>query len=734
MIKQYAYNFFTLFIIVLYSCNEDNQRTITTIEANPIEGLVQRIVPDHSDRFIFKVLENHNSDQFTIKSQEEKILIEGNNYNSIAVGLNYYLKNYCNTYVSWSIDDKIELPEALPLIPKEVTKSARVENRFFLNYCTFGYTMPWWQWKDWERFIDWMALNGINMPLAITGQEAIWYEVWKEYGLSDEQIRNYFTGPAHLPWHRMSNLDKWGGALPQSWLTHQKELQKKIVQRERELGMTPVLPAFAGHVPEALKTVYPEAKITRLSSWGGFKDEYRAFFLDPLDPVFEEVQHKFLSKQTELYGTDHIYGADPFNEVHPPSWEPEYLATVSNTIYSSIKDIDPEATWLQMSWIFYFERDHWTNERIEAMVKAVPQNKMMLLDYYCENKEVWKMTDAFFGQPFIWCYLGNFGGNTMMAGNIDTVEEYIENALANNENMWGIGSTLEALDVNPVMYEYVFEKVWADGKTNAEKWIHNWADLRYGSKNENARKAWEILYKSVYQTPARLGQATLTNARPTLTGSGNWTTDPTIDYDNADLFKAWKLLLDNPSNTSSYQYDIVNIGRQVLGNHFSKLRDEFTKSYQAKKLKALKTNGKKMLDLFDDLDKLLGTQSSFLVGKWLEDAKAFGVNEIEEKYYEHNARNIITTWGTAAQSLNDYANRSWAGLTKAFYKKRWELFINEVIHAVENNKAFDEKRFHNKVTQFEWGWTQSREKYSNKPIGDAVKISKELTERYKDDF
>ncbi|GAA3580540.1 alpha-N-acetylglucosaminidase [Snuella lapsa] len=700
----------------------------------PIESLVQRIAPNFSGRFAFDIIENVETDIFEIQSKHDKILIKGNSYNALAVGLNYYLKNYCRTYVSWYANDKIELPEELPKVPNKITKTARVNNRFFLNYCTFGYTMPWWQWKDWERFIDWMALNGINMPLAITGQEAIWYEVWKEYGLSDNQIRSFFTGPAHLPWHRMSNLDKWGGPLPQSWLTHQKELQKKIVKRERELGMTPVLPAFAGHVPEALKTVYPEAKISQLSSWGGFKDEYRAFFLDPLDPVFKEVQHKFLTKQTELYGTDHIYGADPFNEVHPPSWEPEYLATVSNTIYSSITDIDPKATWLQMSWIFYFERDHWTNKRIEAMVKAVPQDKMMLLDYYCENKEVWKMTDSFFNQPFIWCYLGNFGGNTMMAGNIDTVEERIENALATNKNMWGIGSTLEAFDVNPVMYEFVFEKAWSEGKTDTRKWIKNWADMRYGSSIESSRAAWEILHREIYKDSARLGQATLTNARPTLAGSGNWTTDPTINYNNEDLFKAWELLLESPSNTSSYKYDIANIGRQVLGNHFAVLRDDFTKNYNAKNLDGLKESGEKMLVLFDDLDKLLATQSSFLIGKWLEDAKAFGANEKEQKYYEHNARNIVTTWGTASQSLNDYANRSWAGLTKNFYKKRWQMFVDRVIKAVESNEVFNEEAFYDKVTQFEWDWTQGNEAYSREPVGDALEISKELIEKYKEDL
>ena len=71
------------------------------------------------------------------------------------------------------------------------------------------------------------------MPLAITGQESIWYKVWTEMGLSDEEVRTYFTGPAHLPWHRRSNVDYWQSPLPQSWLADQEKLQKLILERER---------------------------------------------------------------------------------------------------------------------------------------------------------------------------------------------------------------------------------------------------------------------------------------------------------------------------------------------------------------------------------------------------------------------------------------------------------------------------------------------------------------------
>ena len=77
------------------------------------------------------------------------------------------------------------------------------------------------------------------MPLAITGQEAIWYKVWSKLGLTDEEIRGYFTGPAHLPWHRMCNLDGWQSPLPKEWLSSQAALQEQIVAREREFNMRP---------------------------------------------------------------------------------------------------------------------------------------------------------------------------------------------------------------------------------------------------------------------------------------------------------------------------------------------------------------------------------------------------------------------------------------------------------------------------------------------------------------
>ena len=180
-------------ILLCVSCGKKE----TDSECVAMRGLVERVVPEYSKHIVLQRL-NDTIDCFEIETIGKNLVIRGNDANSMAVGLNHYLKYYCKAQYSWFETEKLEIPSEMPKVPEKVRLSARVPDRFFLNYCTFGYTMPWWGWSQWEHFIDWMALNGINLPLAITGQESVWYEVWSELGLTDEEIRSYFTGPAQI--------------------------------------------------------------------------------------------------------------------------------------------------------------------------------------------------------------------------------------------------------------------------------------------------------------------------------------------------------------------------------------------------------------------------------------------------------------------------------------------------------------------------------------------------------
>ncbi|MDP9081452.1 MAG: alpha-N-acetylglucosaminidase [Bacteroidota bacterium] len=702
-----------------------------------VKGIIDRLLPGKLSYFILKTIPATASrDSFYVQSQGDKILIEATNPLSMAKGLNYYLKNYCHISVSWYADEAIVVPTKLPAIDRPTGQPCRFDKRFFLNYCTFGYTTLWWQWRDWERMIDWMALNGINMPLAITGQEYIWQRVWKKFGMTDEQSRAFFTGPSHLPWQRMGNLDRWLGPLPQSFIDGQFALQKQILQRERSLGMKPILPAFAGHVPKDLIAKFPNMKVTDLGSYDT-GPENDAYFLDPMDPLFVKIQKAYLSEQEKLLGTDHYYGADPFNEMNPPSWEPAYLASVSKTIYNGMKAVDPNATWVQMGWTFYYDRKHWTNPRLEAMIKAVPPNKMLLLDYFCEQTEVWRLTDGFFNAPYIWCYLGNFGGNTQLAAPLLKVSKLLPAAEKdpNHRQMDGIGTTLEGFGVNQFMFEWLFDYAWNANAANVNDWMKQYADSRGGHHDEVSQSAWLKVLPVVYNSQVSgIGLGNMIQSEPMLKGHGDYSSLSNYDYSALSNILPSFFMADSASKASpQYQRDLALVEKQVLVNLASSFRDSIGKAYYAKDTRNFEKLTKLFTSLCDDVDLVASTQPDLLLGSWIAKARAFGATPAEKNFYEKDARVLITTWGGEANVNTDYAAKDWSGLIKTYYKARWELFFDYLRKTINAGTPPDMKEFGMQRAKLEWQWVgknETEQSFSSQPQGDVLKICSDLYKKW----
>ena len=670
-----------------------------------------------------KIAPADGHDVFTLESSDGKIIVGGNNANSMAVGLNRYLNRYCHTTVSWYADVPLSLPDVWPSVPVAERVTARVPQRFFLNYCTYGYTMPFWQWTDWERLIDWMALNGVNLPLAITGQEAVWYNVWTRMGMTDEQVRAYFTGPAYLPWHRMANIDRWCGPLPKEWLDGQVALQQRIVERERALNMRPVLPAFAGHVPGEMRLLFPDADIQSLSVWAGFPDSCRTFFLNSEDPLYSRIQRDFLQEQTRLFGTDHIYGIDPFNEVDPPSFEPDYLHRVTRHIYESLTAVDPQAEWLQMAWFLYYQSKDYTPRRTRAMLTGVPQGRMTMLDYYCEYKEMWREHEGFYGLPFVWCYLGNFGGNSNVQGSVKTAGERIERALAEcGDNLVGIGSTLEGLDVQQFPYEFVLEKAWNHGKTHRQV-VEELADRHAGVISPQARRAWNVLYDSVlYVNPTNFA-CPLPCSYPVRNKESR-----RMMYRPAQLLAAWDCLLAQDTVcTDAMTIDLVWVGRQLLGDLFLTEKQAFDRAFTASDSVSMLAHDAVMTDLLADLDLLNATLPHATLDHWLQQARALGVDPQVKDYYEMNARRIITTWGG---NLNDYACRNWNGLLADYYAHRWRIYCDEAFRAVRTGHDFDDEARHAATARFQEAWAVSTVSVPAGLCPDVLSLSRHLRTKY----
>ena len=689
-------------------------------------ALAMRLSPELASKVQFKIIDaDHGSDVFSLESEGSKVVIGGNNANSMAVGLNRYLNRYCMVTVSWYADVAVSLPDVLPDIPVAERVAARVPQRFFLNYCTWGYTMPFWQWRDWERFIDWMALNGVNLPLAITGQEAVWYNVWTRLGMSDKQVRSYFTGPAYLPWHRMANIDGWCGPLPMEWLTQQTALQQRIVERERALNMRPVLPAFAGHVPGALRELFPDADIQPLISWAGFDEQYRTFFLNSEDPLYCRIQRMFLEEQTRLFGTDHIYGIDLFNEMEPPSFEPDYLHQVTKHIYESLVAVDPDAEWLHMAWFLYNQRNEYTQERTRAMLTGVPQGKMTMLDYYCEYKEMWREHEGFYGQPFIWCYLGNFGGNTNVQGRIREAGQRIERALQEGgPGLVGIGSTLEGLDVQQFPYEYIMEKAWGFAKTD-EQVINEVADRHAGRVSQPAREAWKLLYDNVLDINPTNFSAPLPCSYPIFGKEGR-----PVKYKPGQLLAAWDcMLMQDNVTTDAMTIDLIWVGRQLLGDLFLTEKQALDRAFLGSDKAAFYAHSDLMYELLSDLDNLNSLYPHSSLSHWLQQARDLGTTPEAKDYYEMNARRIITTWGGR---LNDYACRNWSGLMWDYYAKRWEIYLRQATVGMIAGKGLDENAYKTAIDKFQEKWVNSTEEViQGSSDTDILTLSRSLREKYR---
>ena len=658
-----------------------------TADEKEAGALAKRIMGPAAQNIVFEQMESEQ-DIYELSQIGPKVLIRGNNANSMAVGLNRYLQEYCLTNVSWYDFNPVELPDVLPDVLTPVRAKAELKDRFFLNYCTFGYTMAWWKWEQWERFIDWMALNGVNMPLAITGQEAVWQKVWRKYGLTDEQIRAFFVGPAHLPWQRMCNVDRWQGPLPQGWIDGQAELQKKILKRERALNMTPVLPAFAGHVPAELAEVAQEPLDTfRVSYWGGFADKYRCTFLSPMDPIYSKIQKDFLEEQTKMYGTDHIYGVDPFNEVDAPFWDPETLAKISKGIYESMTDVDPDAVWLQMGWLFWADQQHWSDENIKAYLTAVPQGRMIILDYFCDATQIWKRTESFYGQPFIWCYLGNFGGMTGIEGDYHQNAEWLAETKANaGSGFVGLGSTLEGFGVNEPVYEAVLQQAWSNAMP-VDEYIDNVADRHLGYADQAFRRYWHMHADKVSVTHSKTSSSSIICAHPNLEGFWHWTTLFNRGYDPKDLEDALKILETVNGSSDYFKFDLANARRQVIDNKALAVRDKFTQAYYKGDRAAMVAASEEFLGLCDELAAVLKTRREFALCDWINDARSWGKTLPEKDYYEMNARTLISVWGDSFH-LSDYANRDWDGLVETYYKVRWKMFFDAVLAAFDAGETF----------------------------------------------
>lgn len=568
---------------------------------------------------------------------------------------------------------------------------------------TFSYTAAFWTWEDWELQLDWMALRGINIPLAWVGQEKILMDVFVDAGFTQAEVISFLSGPAFQAWNRFGNIQgSWGGDLPLSWINSQFELQKLIVARMVELGMTPVLPAFTGFLPRAVERVFPDAAFVNGSQWNGFPSNLtNVTFLEPTDSHFPQLQKSFITKQKEAYGNvTNIYTLDQYNENNPSSGDFGYLRNVTKGTWQSLKDADPEAIWMMQGWLFYSNSAFWTDARIEAYLSGVEVNSdMLILDLFSESQPQWQRTNSYYGKPWIWCELHDYGGNMGLYGQVENVTVNPIQALSNSSSLVGFGLTMEGQEGNEIMYDILLDQAWSSKPLSSALYFSNWVTTRYtGSNSSNSDvsalpatiyTAWDILRTTVYNNTNLTASTAVTKSifelAPNTTGLLNRTGHhaTTLTYHPKDLIHAWSLFLNasatNPAlwDNKAYMFDLVDFTRQVLANEFQTLYISFlaavktagnSSATNATAVAQVKRVGDDMVALLTDVDTVLLASGIpyFSLAAWIEAAQAWatpevvlaGANSSSSSSSPSSSRGSVPSWPSHASSWPGYAS-SW---------------------------------------------------------------------------
>lgn len=658
-----------------------------------------------------------SEERYEIEGSGRTVAIRGTSASAVARGLNEYLRAHLGIHFRWA--GKIEaLPERLPEWVGVEKGSCRATYRYFLNYCCFSYSLAYWNWEQWEQLIDWMALQGVNLPLAMTGQEAVWQRVCRRLGLSEREIADFLPGAAYLPFGWMGCLDGWSAPLGQHWIDRHEELGKRILARERSLGMTPVLQGFTGHIPKALLEKHPGTRHNRIH-W----HDWETVVLDPMDPLFLKVAGFFLEEQRESFGTNHYYAADTFIEMAPPSAAPDYLAALAASIHQGMLASDPEAVWVLQSWAFSNQREFWGQEQLDAFLGAVPEDRMLILDLFCDRDPQWKVTRSFSGKPWIWCNVQNFGGNTHLGASMENNTSGLREARSNSggARLVGLGIANEALCVNPVAYDFLFDLAWRHEPADLPSWIRRYVEQRYQGANAGTLEAWGLLLESAYMHhTTHLEDSPLTR----------WPSLPVVDCagDSAKLCRAWKLLLESADalgHLDSYRFDLVNVGRQVLSNAGARMKNRIQDAAGRGDAEAFDSAAEGLLRIFRDLDALLGTREEFLLGRWLADARKWGASRAESDLLEEEARRQITVWGKT-RILRDYARKEWSGLLIDFHAGRWQVAIDWMRRRMKNTLPLDFEGMEETLFEWECAWCRQHQQFPERPSGDSIQISREM--------
>lgn len=682
------------------------------------EALTELVGQNIASQVHFRFLPSPNTrDIFRISGKTGAIEIAGSSNVALLTGFNWYLKYVAHGQLSTN-GNQLALPAELPAPASPIEIRSPYRYRYALNENVSGYSSPYWQLPRWKHEIDLMAANGVNTILIERGADLVLYQTFRDFGYTDQQIRDWITLPAHQNWQLMGNMCCFGGPISLALLKKRADSARDLLAYMRSLGITPVLPGYYGVVPSGFAQRYPKSHVISQGKWNGFT---RPDWLDPRDPLFTKIAADFYRHQRELFGNTSIYDMEVFQEGGTPGNVP--VGAGSAAVQRALEAAHPGAYWMMLAWQ--------GNPRPE-LINAVDRSKLMIVDEQLNNDLKHNPETEYKGAPYLYSAIWDFGGRNTIGAHLQTFATRIpEFGMAPGSHMQGIAFYNEGLDTDPAAFAFFMEMAWHTQPVNVSQWFSAYAERRYGGKDPHADRAWQILVNTAYHMApdGEDAQTSIFNTRPTFTQQIPWSV-----YNPAEFERALPELLAVAPKlraTETYQFDLVNLTRQIIDNRGRALLPEIKAAYDAKNETRFAALTQEWLHLMKAEDSLLATDRWFLLGPWLEQTKPWASSSAEQNALDYDMHSILTTWGgrEQAEDLHDYADKDWSGLVGTLYYQRWSSYFDDLDTALKTNAS---------PKPIDWfamedAWNRKPDHYAITPHGDAhaqaSAIWKELSAR-----
>ena len=283
----------------------------------------------------------------------------------------------------------------------------------------------------------------------------------------------------------------------------------------------------------------------------------------------------------------------------------------------------------------------------------------------------------------------------------------------------------------------MMQHTWQTTPIDLNEWLVKYAKNRYKTDDKSLVEAWQVLRQTVYNgKDIRDGAESIITGRPTFDSTTVWTKTK-LNYKPKDLIPAWDLFVEASKkgiDSDGFQYDLVDITRQVLANHALILQKKWKNAYKAKDEVQFKKDAQAFIDLIADMDELLATRKDFMLGPWINSARSWGSTPTEKALYEQNARDLITLWGDANNPLHEYSNRQWSGLLNDFYKPRWQQFFVELNKSLAENREPNLKTFDANIRTWEWNWVKTQKNFPTTTKGNSHQVALKMYKKYRNEL